>query len=89
MLVLNKYLKIRVSEEELKRIARLAGESTVSEYVLGRVFSDVSRETNKEEYPGWEVVELKRRDGGIKIRHEKYDEAVVLYPEDSAYKNFI
>ena len=58
-----------------------SGNKNAAEYC----FVTIGREN---EYPGWEVVERGRRDGGIKIAHPKHPEPVVLYPEDDAYGEF-
>lgn len=82
-------LNIRLKDEfEKKRLETLAGELTVTNFVLGTVFAVKRLRGSDKEYPGWEVVEPNRRDGGIKIAHPKYPEPVVLYPEDDAYGQF-
>lgn len=81
-------LSIRFKDDfEKKRLEALAGENTVTDFVLGLAFNVERKHGTDEEYPGWEVVERGRRDRGIKIGHPKH-EAVVLYPEDDAYGQF-
>lgn len=82
-------LSIRFKDQfEKDRLSALAGENTVTDFVLGLAFNVERKHGTDEEYPGWEVVERGRRDRGIKIFHPKFKEAVVLYPEDDAYGQF-
>lgn len=81
-------LNIRLRDEfEKKRLETLAGENTVTDYVLGRAFDVKRAKGDDKDYPGWAVVERNRRDMGIKISHDRHG-VVVLYPEDDAYGQF-
>lgn len=82
-------LSVRLKDKfEKQRLETLAGENTISDYVLRQAFNQRRVHGSTQDYPGWEAVERGRRDGGIKITHPKYPEAVVLYPEDDAFGQF-
>lgn len=81
-----KYLSVRIDEDEERRIAKLSGQSSIAAFVMDRIFSMEQMHGNKEEYPGWEVVERGRRDRGIRISHPTFGETVMLYPEDREYR---
>jgi len=90
----DKFITIRVSEEELARLNVLAGREKVGAFLLGLAFH-VKRNAQGSAlaYPGWSVDERYRRDGGIKISRNPTPvgmrSPVILYPEDSAYKDFV
>lgn len=80
-------LNIRLKDDfEKKRLESLAGDNTLTDFILGLAFAKEGM-PNTSEYPGWTVVERGRRDKGIKISHPKHG-TVVLYPEDDAYGQF-
>jgi hypothetical protein len=82
-------LSIRYKDAfEKARLELLAGENTVTDYVLERAFNVRLSRGSDRQYPGWEAVERGRRDGGIKISHPAFPDPVVLYPEDDAYGLF-
>ena len=84
-------LHIRFKDSaERKRLELLAGEMSLTDFVLGLVF-DVKRFVGSgTEYPGWDVVERNRRDRGIKIARDSVPlgmkSPTILYPEDAAYQ---
>jgi hypothetical protein len=89
----DKYLSMRVTEEELARVAVLAGEEKIPSFVLGVVFNVKRARGSDKAYPGWEVVERNRRDRGIKIARDPaplgMQSPIILYPEDDAYGQFV
>ena len=81
-------LSIRYKDAfEKRRLEMLAGENTLTDFLLGMAFGIKLGRGSDEEYPGWTAVERTRRDRGIKISHPKHGETVV-YPEDEAYASF-
>lgn len=82
------FISMRVSDEEKQRLEVLAGEQSLSAFLLSLGFSAKRVRGNEEEYPGWEVIERGRRDRGIKIAHASHKAPVILYPEDDAYLQF-
>lgn len=84
-----KTISVRADEDEMERLKTLAGEMTVSKFLLARAFSVERPLGRPDKYPGWVVVEQGRRDLGIRIQHPSFVEQVMLYPEDAAYNDFV
>lgn len=79
---------------EKRRLEHLAGGEGMTKFLLGLAFRvKPTGSGNETLYPGWDVVERNRRDGGIMIKKEPVPlnrtSPVVLYPEDRAYADFI
>ena len=86
-------LSIRLKDEfEKSRLEQLSGENTLTEFLLGLAFHSKPKKGNDTSYPGWDVIERNRRDGGIKISKDPAPlgrkSPVVIYPEDKEYKNY-
>lgn len=84
---------MRVDEFEKVRLEKLSGSESVGDFLLGLAFRVKHLGTpDNREYPGWEIVERNRRDGGIMIKKEPTPmgrkSPVVLYPEDKEYARF-
>ncbi len=86
-------LSIRLKDEfEKSRLEALSGENTLTEFLLGLAFHTKSKKGDDTTYPGWDVIERNRRDGGIKISKDPAPlgrkSPTVLYSEDKEYKNY-